>query len=573
MKYTKFIIKNYKAINYLEVNMGNNIMPLIGVNESGKTSILQAILAFDKDKDNLLDGYHVDPKNRYLTKQENCDLVACLCIESKEEYEEIGEQISLNMDNSLYSWLKGKYENQQPIELKRNYENNKFQKTYEIINEPVEILSNPKIQQLIKALTKKLPTILYFDDFSDRVPEEVVFFENYCDDGKLSRGKAREWQEIIQEVFDRALIDEELDLKKFLKLENEDDRGNFLSDVNKKLNSEIITEWKRLKATYTELQSEGNDNLSVKIEYIPNNGTHKFKFKVIDSERNDRDRIFDINTRSKGFQWFFNFIIKLRFNPKYKENPRNAIFLLDEPGSYLHSSAQVGLLKVLKDIAENNIIIYCTHSQYLLDPDIINISSIKIVSKSDGAINLKKYGDSGITESLGAFSALNDALHLKFGFNEQILKKVILTEGITDYYFYKMFLCIDDINYIPGVGCSQLRELISILISCSDAFLVILDNDTAGRKAYQKYSKFFQDSFEKNSYQYQDLCKSDYELEDIISDEYKEMILKHTGCKNIKNSLVELYFDENKSEIINKIDKKTQTSLDILKRKIMDNFN
>lgn len=56
MKYTKFIIKNYKAIDELTVNLSRNVIPLIGVNESGKTSILQAILAFDKDKDNLLDG-------------------------------------------------------------------------------------------------------------------------------------------------------------------------------------------------------------------------------------------------------------------------------------------------------------------------------------------------------------------------------------------------------------------------------------------------------------------------------------------------------------------------------------
>jgi len=65
MKYTKFIIKNYKAIDELTVNLSKNVIPLIGLNESGKTSILQAILAFDKDKDNLLDGLHVNTKNKY----------------------------------------------------------------------------------------------------------------------------------------------------------------------------------------------------------------------------------------------------------------------------------------------------------------------------------------------------------------------------------------------------------------------------------------------------------------------------------------------------------------------------
>ena len=111
-----------------------------------------------------------------------------------------------------------------------------------------------------------------------------------------------------------------------------------------------------------------------------------------------------VTQRSKGFQWFFNFIMKLKFNPKYTQNPENAIYLLDEPGSYLHSSAQTELLKKLCDIGKNNTIVYCTHSQYLLDPDVINIGWIKICSKVDGKINLVDYGNSTQPRNRRVFS-------------------------------------------------------------------------------------------------------------------------------------------------------------------------
>ena len=81
MKYTKFLIKNYKAIEELSINLKRNVIPIIGVNESGKTSILQAILAFDKDKDNLLGGLHTIPKNKYKTIQSPCEIKSYLIIE------------------------------------------------------------------------------------------------------------------------------------------------------------------------------------------------------------------------------------------------------------------------------------------------------------------------------------------------------------------------------------------------------------------------------------------------------------------------------------------------------------
>lgn len=41
----KFIIEKYKSLENIEINLSNMIIPIIGINESGKTSILEAIFS------------------------------------------------------------------------------------------------------------------------------------------------------------------------------------------------------------------------------------------------------------------------------------------------------------------------------------------------------------------------------------------------------------------------------------------------------------------------------------------------------------------------------------------------
>jgi predicted ATP-dependent endonuclease of OLD family len=56
VRYTTFEINKYRAIDYAKVAVSNSLIPIIGVNESGKTTVLHAILAFDKSKDKYNDG-------------------------------------------------------------------------------------------------------------------------------------------------------------------------------------------------------------------------------------------------------------------------------------------------------------------------------------------------------------------------------------------------------------------------------------------------------------------------------------------------------------------------------------
>ena len=164
-------------------------------------------------------------------------------------------------------------------------------------------------------------------------------------------------------------------------------RKSALAKVQKYLNSTLTKEWENFRL-------DDRDALEIALDFVkeagPNNSIRNFlKLDVVETDNSGEQHFFFVSDRSKGFFWFFNFVMKLEFNPKVlSQDDKNTIYLLDEPGSYLHASAQIRLCKKLKNLSSRNRVIYCTHSHYLLDPEIIPISNI-VVADKDVASNIK----------------------------------------------------------------------------------------------------------------------------------------------------------------------------------------
>src|ERR1700743_1547564 len=96
MKYKRFIINRYKAITEpIEINVEKKpLIPIIGINECGKTTILNSIFAFDYTNDhyNLTIRHLTDVHNLYSTKNEPASISAEIEMSLK-EYKEIYAEI------------------------------------------------------------------------------------------------------------------------------------------------------------------------------------------------------------------------------------------------------------------------------------------------------------------------------------------------------------------------------------------------------------------------------------------------------------------------------------------------
>jgi hypothetical protein len=83
---------------------------------------------------------------------------------------------------------------------------------------------------------------------------------------------------------------------------------------------------------------------------------------------NERHRVsLNFSERSTGFVWFFSF---LTYFSAYRDNKRKLILLLDEPGLGLHAAGQADLLRLIDELlAPNHQVIYTTHSPFMVRPD------------------------------------------------------------------------------------------------------------------------------------------------------------------------------------------------------------
>jgi predicted ATP-dependent endonuclease of OLD family len=479
MKYRKFIIENYRAITKpLTIDVSNNmLMPIIGVNECGKTTILHAIFAFDELNDDLNEGgRHLrDTDNLYVTSPKPAAVSAEVAV-ARSEFLSCLKELAGSEHSAAVEAYKKKRGVPATFVIKRHIKT----RAYDII---LSSFTNKALNDaLAREIIRKLPYILFFDDFRDSVEEKVEIVAD-------ADGEPQGWLSIFEQLFKQT--DRHFSVFKLADLE-ERQRKTVLSAVKRKLNETLTKEWQNFRL-------DNNDALQISIDFRSEKNAqgvlrNYLRLDVIEKDTDGNEHFFFISDRSKGFFWFFNFVMKLEFNPKVLEyHQTEAIYLLDEPGSYLHASAQSKLCKKLRQLSQDNVVIYCTHSHYLLDPEVIRLSSIRVAEKgTNGDVQLLSIHEhSGSIDRRSAFQPVVDALHIKPFLLDLTNRLVILVEGICDFYALEMFKGNRDVNILPSVGADSIAFYISLMIAWRVEYRALWDNDSAGNKAKAKAESIF----------------------------------------------------------------------------------
>jgi len=505
MRYRRFVIKNYRAIvGPMEVRFDRgSLTPIIGVNESGKTTILHAIFAFDLFNDDLNEGgrHLKDVSNLYRSSSPPAVVeaeVETTPSELRRIFAECAKECSPS-DKSTYEELGRRKKLPSRILIRRTIPTRK----YSIAS---EYFGNNEIQQfLAEKMIKFLPYILYFDDFRDKIAERIEI-------PTVEEDSPGDWLDILQQLFKQT--DKTFSLYTLSQLEVRQ-RKTVLSKVQRYLNDTLTREWQSFRL-------DDRDALKIHLEFAqepsspskanPNQAApgppgspggqpappvkNYLKLDVVETDESGDEHFFFISDRSKGFYWFFNFVMKLEFNPKLALEEAHSIYLLDEPGSYLHAFAQRKLCIKLRQISEKNHVLYCTHSHYLLNPENIPISSVMIADKDgSGNVTLTRmidYRGGSATDVRSAFQPVMDALQIKpYALDLINAGTTVIAEGIYDYFCLELFRGKRSINLLPSVGAESIKFYISLMIAWQIDFRALWDNDAEGRKQHSEAVKLF----------------------------------------------------------------------------------
>ena len=120
---------------------------------------------------------------------------------------------------------------------------------------------------------------------------------------------------------------------------------------------------------------------------------HGYAGKLTLVIRDRSQKTFSINERSPGFQYYFSFLVnKLYLNSYYKN--RSIIYLLDEPGHNLHPKGAKDLLNTFLEVSGKSQILYTTHNPFLsIRNDIDSLIYVQKTQNEGTKINRKPYKD------------------------------------------------------------------------------------------------------------------------------------------------------------------------------------
>jgi len=308
-------------------------------------------------------------------------------------------------------------------------------------------------KELIDAIISYTPNFVFFSSFEDTLPFEIPVED-------VTKNTA------VQDFFRAA----EINLKQILARKDRQRRDNALRTKSMVITGDFQTFWQQ-------------DTITLKPHIDGENLVFEF-------EEEGKIATFSFDQRSKGFQWFLTFYLKLMVEGS---KAGNDILLIDEPGLYLHAKAQKDVLKLFERLSEEGgHVVISTHSPYLIDVNHLN--RVKLVSKSKikGTKIQNKVHANAAKDTL---TPIITAIGLDIGATLQSnYRNNIITEGISDYYYLLATAKLisfkkDDIAIIPSTGAPSTPNIASILIGWGLEVSVLLDNDTAGRAAKKKLEK------------------------------------------------------------------------------------
>ena len=574
MKLKKVEIYNFRSIKYGEITFEPQCRVLVGINECGKSNILDALsflsdeyqpkpederepLPGETDKDQESEVRFVfeitekdDFYNRVLSKvvggnstkilkkgkqnltiKQYCKLfdegLFCINIRQNDKYPSYYEK-----DISNYELVEGWEKSQNAPDDYRVAVNEENYRLNEIA------LIRPKeewdiydgylttadaidfhdvvVEELYKLIEKSLPEVIYWKYSDEQLLPDRISLEEFINNPDACKP--------LQNMF---YLDDIKDIKEDIELAQKkgpNQLTNLLERVAEKNTKHFREVWKEYKNIEFSLVTDGGD----------------IKCSVKEKNR------FSLQERSDGFKKFVAFLLNVSVRSK-TGNLNNTFILIDEPETGLHPSGVRYLRDELIKLARNNYVVYSTHSISMIDRHTINRHLIITKENETTKIQQVKEEDNKEDNIVKEELILKALHHSVF---EHLKEINIILEGWYDRKIFKTatknyesaFFNKLGIGHAHGV--SSYQNLIPTLELAERKALIISDNDKSAKniqKAYKKlkyetrWKRYDEINSEIRAKTGEDFLKKDYLVSTLkyVTKKYKEEItLKEDDLPN-----------------------------------------
>lgn len=508
MRYKSFYIKNYKGIKELTIDLNRdpftNIITLVGLNESGKTTILEAISIFYIEP-NTEEIFKLIPKSKIHSFSENIEIHATLILDEGDEkliksfchsqgfksiqpIKEYTQKVIYEFKNSIYLDEESGWEYE--FELNGLKEKKRYIRNYNADTPEFEAINDFICKEL-------LPPIIYYPNFLFDFPKRI-YLEAFANEEK----EQSIYREVLNDILDTlndgfAIEDHIVNRLKNPSEANDEALESTIERISVQISDVVFTAW-------GELFDSTGKAIKIKPGIDPNNGLAFLELKLKEGLVQ-----FQISERSLGFKWFFTFLLFTEFRKNRIKDKGEILFLLDEPASNLHSTAQKNLLTTFEKLVTKCKMIYTTHSHHLINPKWLSGAYIvknkaidydkefnAITENTDVEATIYKQFVVTHPEQRTYFQPILDAIEYSPSNLEEV-PNIVLLEGKNDYYTFKYINEVilgnefETINFYPGNGADRNNQIIATYLAWGRDFTILLDGDKPGDDAKKRYIKEF----------------------------------------------------------------------------------
>ncbi|TSE04367.1 AAA family ATPase [Aquimarina algiphila] len=521
IKYKVHKFRSIKGTDWIDIDQW---ACFVGVNESGKTNLLLPLWRFNPaDNATKIDLLHDYPRDEFSEingeKSERLDepfieVLFNISASEVETFENYYSERTIATEDDTASTENSEGEEDAKREpekygitnyllIKKDYNGNFY---IHLANENGEQMS-PDIDsdvtnEVFKKICQHIPKFVYYSEYGNLdsdlyLPHVKDNLNRITELTDKERMKARTLKILFSHL--------KLDPDEIMELGSENYPNN---NPAQKTPEKIKEESRKKQERYAKLDSAAT-KLTKEFREWWNQGNYIFSFNadgnyfrifVSDSERPEK---IELESRSKGLQWFFSFF--LVFLAESEDNHKNCILLLDEPGLSLHPNAQSDLILFFNQLSNKNQLLYTTHLPFLVDHN--NLDKVKAV-----------YSENGLTQSsndLGkadkerkAIQPVNAAIGITAAHSLLVGCDIVIVEGVSDQFYLTMiknhliskgeFQPKKEMVFIPVGGAKGVKPVVSIIQGTKGELpYTLLDSDQTGKQFQKSLNSGFY-SKEKN---------------------------------------------------------------------------
>jgi predicted ATP-dependent endonuclease of OLD family len=483
MKIDKISIVNYRGIKDRQVIPLSSLSSIVGKNDSGKSIILNAIASFlDPRKNPITESDFNDPK-------QPIEITCYFGSENLHEQLESKIKSKIKKNDGLDEFLndlifeeaiifvkkvnapKAGFDSEQVVF--KDFEEDEFSMLYSKSDEELsEIVTKNKIEIPVKGKgrnskiekikhiklfckDKKVIERLIDDEYkiASLFPEVELFKSDYGleADTKFKTTSVTE----IQSYFERESASDEAKLKQ----------------VEKEIEAEMQIEAQSIESYMNDYVSSLN-----RVEIKPTI-SWKDAIKSVDvSFQFDGDeKPIPMSHKGSGYRRLF-MVARFRYLAE-KNKGKNITYLIEEPETYLHPSAQEDLLNAFRDLSSDNQIILTTHSPVFAGAT--NIDSVVLCKKENQSIY--EYAIPG--KEAEFIDKIVSELGIKPSYNlRDYHEKIVFVESSNDSRFYEIVS-----QQLIGISLKENKKLLILPFGGGEdieSFLNIDYFDDSGRDLF-----------------------------------------------------------------------------------------